>query len=603
MSGQGDGRTEERLNRRATTRRTVLQGLGTLGLVGTIGDAAAENSTVNRTQTQVGAGWPRPGRDTGNTRYAPNITGPETDIGVAYSAEFDVEEVWRNCAPVVSDGTVYITAGGQDQKLYAFDAEDGTREWTFEADVETEAPPAVVGDTAYLPASNRYVYAIDTATGTERWRQETSHSSDQQAAPVVADGSLYFTCKGGTYALDTTTGERQWSKTSRADPEISSYFAPALDGDLLFVSGTSNNETHGVFALSTADGSVRWTHETADGSWIDNNSQPVVANNTLYVGGNYDTESEGGGNLYALDPTTGSERWRYVSPSDDMISAPAVTGSTAVVYLGTDGIAAVDVTDGTEQWRAESRSGSWHTGLPTPAIAGDTVYVQAGGLHAFDVETGERRWEQQNLRLDIARPAVDSGRLYLGTTSQDASTTDEENVVIDSTTVLSARLYALESGGERIPEVTIDAPNEPSVGSQTAFTARLPDGFDPANWSFTWGVADGERVQAYDGQQITHQYTNTGDFDLAVGVTNSAGIGTSEWTQVTVSQSLETQSGERNKTTAVEQAGEGGVSVFERFGDDSTLPLALVGGGVLGGAGLGAYRWLTNDTDENRENR
>ena len=536
----------------------------------------------------------------GNTRYAPNITGPESDIGVAYGVGFDVDRTYRDCAPVVSNGTVYMTTSGSDTKLYAFDAQDGTREWTFEADVETNAPPTVVGDTAYLPAYQRYVYAIDTETGAQRWRQETSHSSDQQAAPIVADGSLYYTSKGGTYALDTATGEIQWAKTSRAGREISSYFAPALSDDLLFVSGNVDNDTYGVFALSTADGSVQWSLETADEGRIENNSQPVVADGTLYVGGNYDTESEGGGNLYALDPATGDERWRYVSPSDDIISAPAVTGSTAVVYLGTDGIAAVEVADGSERWRAPSSSGRWDTGLPTPAIAGDTVYVQAGDLYAFDVETGEQRWVQENLELNIARPAVDTGRVYIGTTGRSASTTDDENVVIDSTTVLPARLYALESGGESVPDVRIDAPDQPSVGTDNSFTAQLPDGFDPANWTFQWGIADGERVQAYEGQQITHQYASTGEFEVAVGVSNDRGVGTADWTEVTVNRSYATQSGE-SQSTATEATEQGDVSLFERFGDDTSLPIGIAAGGILGGLGLGAYRRLTGDDPPEEE--
>ena len=600
---------------RPISRRSVLKTVGSGAVITGFGTGAALGQEQPGDGSDSAAGtadWPRPGRDIGNTRYAPEITGPESDIGVAYGVGFDVDRTYRESAAVVSDGTVYMTAGGQDQKLYAFDAQDGTREWTFEADTQTEAPPTVVDGTLYLPASSSYVYAIDSQTGDELWRTETRHSSDQQSAPIVADGSLYFTCKGGTYALAADTGEVEWSQTSPSDSgsRVSSYFSPALRGNLLYVSGRRRrrvdgdyNETYGVFALSTADGTVQWSVETATGERINNNSQPVIADDTLYIGGNYDTETQTGGNLYALNPDSGETVWRYDSPSDEMISAPAVSDSIAVVYLGTSGIAAVDVTDGSELWLAASQSGRWDTGLPTPAIAGETVYVQAGEFQALDLSSGEQRWTLPNLEVNIARPSIDGGTVYLGSIGQDASVVNDENVVTESVTVSPARLYALESGGQDVPSIEIQRPSALSSGSSATFSASLPERFDPAEWAFTWGIADGDTVEEYEGQQVTHQYANTGEFEVAVGVSNSAGVGTSEWTRVTVgdapgSAPLESQSGEGSGT---EGQGQSNVAVFEQFGDDNSLPIAVIGAGVAGGLGIGTYRLINRKKDDERE--
>jgi len=62
-------------------------------------------------------------------------------------------------------------------------------------------------------------------------------------------------------------------------------------------------------------------------------------------------------------------------------------------------------------------------------------------------------------------------------------------------------------------------------------------------------------------------------------------------------QNVTQQSGARNSTETATN-GESGVSVFEQFGNDSPLPLALGGGSALGIGGLGAYRWLSGDDEE-----
>jgi hypothetical protein len=60
-------------------------------------------------------------------------------------------------------------------------------------------------------------------------------------------------------------------------------------------------------------------------------SSPAVVGGTVYIG-------SGDGNVYALDPADGSERWSYDTGGeepvyDDVISSPAVVNGT--VYVGT----------------------------------------------------------------------------------------------------------------------------------------------------------------------------------------------------------------------------------------------------------------------------
>jgi outer membrane protein assembly factor BamB len=122
-------------------------------------------------------------------------------------------------APSVGDGVVYASLGGA---VHAVDASEGTREWRFATGFDRPSRPAVGDGVVYLSAKN--VYALDAATGAERWRYVNTYADrgtdrvPRQDAPVVAGDRVYV----GLGALDAETGERVWGQLgNRAD---SSYF-------------------------------------------------------------------------------------------------------------------------------------------------------------------------------------------------------------------------------------------------------------------------------------------------------------------------------------------------------------------------------------------
>jgi outer membrane protein assembly factor BamB len=76
------------------------------------------------------------------------------------------------------------------------------------------------------------------------------------------------------------------------------------------------------------------------------NSSPAVAAGVVFVGSDND-------NLYALDATTGHERWRFATEGYQISSPAAANG---VVYVGSsDGnVYALDAASGSELWRFTS---------------------------------------------------------------------------------------------------------------------------------------------------------------------------------------------------------------------------------------------------------
>lgn len=100
---------------------------------------------------------------------------------------------------------------------------DEFRRWDFWAPgraARIEATPALAGDTAYasvwpLGEDNAFaaLFALDAATGTERWRYETPVGTHQISEPVVADATAFLGGDGVVHAIDAEQGTRRWRAT------------------------------------------------------------------------------------------------------------------------------------------------------------------------------------------------------------------------------------------------------------------------------------------------------------------------------------------------------------------------------------------------------
>ncbi|MDQ5825337.1 MAG: PQQ-binding-like beta-propeller repeat protein [Chloroflexota bacterium] len=109
---------------------------------------------------------------------------------------------------------------------------------------------------------------------------------------------------------------------------------------------------------------------------------PVVADGTvIFTVSEYHDD-----NLYAVDATTGKEKWR-ASTIPNM--EPKVADGV-LFYLGTDGLHAVEIKTQHEKWVFAKAD----RGTSTPLIGGGLAYfgVGDGSVYAVDVETGTSKW-------------------------------------------------------------------------------------------------------------------------------------------------------------------------------------------------------------------
>ncbi len=130
-----------------------------------------------------------------------------------------------NSAPVAGGGLVYVA--GADTTIRAYHAQDGSPAWTFQTGgnvspvFSTGAGLAFDGGTLYAGAQGGVLYALDAATGKQRWSVSVDRSID--ASPAVAGGAVFVATESGKImAFRASDGVPAWSYVAGSDALITS---------------------------------------------------------------------------------------------------------------------------------------------------------------------------------------------------------------------------------------------------------------------------------------------------------------------------------------------------------------------------------------------
>jgi outer membrane protein assembly factor BamB len=231
-------------------------------------------------------------------------------------------------SPAVVDGTVLIGSG--DGFLYALDAATGRGKWRVETGGRIRSSPAVSDGMVYVGSLDGSVYAAELATGALKWRFDTQghglssarFSYDRksiQSSPAVADGLVYIGARDGSlYAIDAATGKQKWRVDHGGSWVITS---PAVWDGKVFL---GSSDARFVQAVDAKSGRELWRVPMPASVW----SSPSIAGSTLYV-------ADTGGSVFALDPATGKTRWRFET-GRGVFGAP-VPIDGAVLVTSSDG--------------------------------------------------------------------------------------------------------------------------------------------------------------------------------------------------------------------------------------------------------------------------
>ncbi|MBP0455695.1 PQQ-binding-like beta-propeller repeat protein [Kitasatospora sp. RG8] len=170
--------------------------------------------------------------------------------------------------PVERAGVLYVTAG---TRVYALDAASGAERWRFDAPVVLFTPPALDADAVYVVDYLGNVYALDAATGRDRWRGVTG--SRQGAEPVVVSDGMVLVGSGEVlYAFESAGGRERWRYTARGEIVGS----PAVADGLVHL-GSRDQSLH---TLDLASGQLRWELGTKG----ELTGSPVAVGGKVFVG-------------------------------------------------------------------------------------------------------------------------------------------------------------------------------------------------------------------------------------------------------------------------------------------------------------------------------
>jgi outer membrane protein assembly factor BamB len=190
--------------------------------------------------------------------------------------------------PTATNGIVYSSSGAL---MYAFRETDGAILWTQPIVGGDNSAPAVTAQGVYVSYDCPQTYDFDPLVGTLLWHYGPDGCEGGGGqTPVVANGHVYVSDRiGGNVTLSPSTGAVQGSFNANHIPAFA-------NGEAFMLAD---------YTLSAIDasgfGDFAWSVPADSGNFA---PTPIVAGDLVFEGGGVP-----GGNLYALDASTGATLW------------------------------------------------------------------------------------------------------------------------------------------------------------------------------------------------------------------------------------------------------------------------------------------------------
>lgn len=303
-------------------------------------------------------------------------------------------EVWGT--PVVEAGLLYVTSF----EVHALDIGTGRRQFKTRDVAWTMAV-----DGGRIHASDGpTLYALDAADGQERWRVGT----DAWVYSLKTDRGTVLTGTrgGGVQAWEASNGEKLWELTGAQTDFETPEAGPVISGDTVYVWKDAR-----LRALEARTGVERWSYPVGDAASC--GGVPV----RVHPAGDGFAYVSAGTRVLAVDIANGRIRWHFEAPAVFLsppayVPGPAVAGGGVYLadYLGT--VYALDATTGKDRWRIATES---RQSVEPVLVTAGHVHVGSGSaLYTLDAVTGTPLWRFAAGGEVIGAPVVADGRVHFG---------------------------------------------------------------------------------------------------------------------------------------------------------------------------------------------
>lgn len=230
----------------------------------------------------------------------------------------------------------------------------------------------------------------------ESWRAELEGAGALTTVPIVQGDTVYLQGGfGGVYALDRATGDERWTSEPRGF-NIGPFGVAVGDGHVYGMDAST-----GVVALDAADGTEAWATDITATDTTGVDIQPVVADGTVLassvpisIGGIYAPGDRGV--VSALDAATGDVRWTFDTVKGDLWGHPEVNSGGGVWYPPVIDLERRLVYAGVANPAPFPGTPEYPNGTSRP---GPNLYTNS--IVALDLDTGELAWFHQVVPHDI----------------------------------------------------------------------------------------------------------------------------------------------------------------------------------------------------------
>ncbi|MCK8679150.1 MULTISPECIES: PQQ-binding-like beta-propeller repeat protein [Streptomyces] len=313
-------------------------------------------------------------------------------------------DVWGT--PIVDGDLLYVTSF----EVHALDTATGRRQFKTREVAWTMA----VENGRVHASDGPSLYALDALDGTERWRLNT----DAWVYSLAVDRGTVVTGTrgGGVQGWEASNGSRLWEVTGAQTDFETADAGPALHGDTVFVWKDAR-----LRALDARTGIERWSYPVGDAASCGGAPVRVTTAEDGYA------YVAAGTRVLSVDIASGHVRWHFEAPAvflspPAFAPGPAVTGGGVYLadYLGT--VYALDATTGKDRWRIATES---RQSTEPVLVADGHVHVGSGSaLYTLDAVTGTPKWRFPAGGPIIGAPVVADGRLHFGSADHVLYTVD-----------------------------------------------------------------------------------------------------------------------------------------------------------------------------------